>query len=207
MSSRDNLLLSDRGYDVDAAPVVVSAPAQRIDDSTRALLTSEHQRGVAEGRAAGLADGRRELEAAAAGLGQSVEAGFARLDAMLREQHEALAAALESRVLAAVRAVLGNEPVDGPGLVVALRSAIAGIESTTVEVSVPRAHEVLAREALAGVSGLSVRVDESLGAHDAVVTGDAVTVDLRRERLLEELAQVLAGGAPLGPLGEGDGDA
>ena len=118
----------------------------------------------------------------------------------------ALAAALEARVLDAVRAVLGHEP-DGAGraLVAALRAAVAQVDAPDLEVRVPAAREDVVVAALVDHPHATVVVDPALGPDDAVVAGPAVDVDLRRTRLLAELAAVLDAGEPLGPLAPGEG--
>lgn len=190
----------------DGAPTVLGAPPRRLDDATRQLLERARAEARAQGHAEGLAQGRAELDATTDAVRAAVDAGVQELSGAVRDQHEALAVALESRVLDAVRAVLGHEPDDGGrALVAALRSAVAGIDAPTLEVRVPADRSEVVIAALADHPSAVVVVDPSLGPDDAAVTGPSVDVDLRRSRLLEELAEVLAASRALGPVAAGEG--
>lgn len=199
MSSSDRVL---SGHAPDATAVaLLDAPQRHHDAATRAALEEARAAGFAEGLAQGTARGRSELATAAAELGGDVRDQVAALREDVAAQHSALAVALEQRVLAAVRAVLGREPDDeGRALLDALRRVVADVDAPRLEVRVAPDRLELVRTGLADVAGLDVVADDGLGAGDARVLAPTVDVDLRRERLLDELAALLCDGPPLGEL-------
>lgn len=183
------------------AVTLLAAPQRHHDAATRAALDEARAEARVAGHAEGLAQGRAELAAAADAIAGALDAGVAELRAELAAQHAGLAEALERRVLAAVRAVLDREPDDaGRGLIDAVHRVVADLDAPALEVRVAPCRLELASRSLRDVAGVEVVADPALEAHDARVLAPTVDVDLRRERLLVELASLLEAGTPLGEL-------
>ena len=199
MSSSDRVLAGTPTGD--GSVTLLVAPQRHHDAATRAALDEARAEGRAQGHAEGLAQGRAEVEQAVAHLADDLEVGLAALREDVAAQHEQLAAALEQRVLACVRAVLDREPDDaGRGLLHAVTRDVAAVDAPALVVHVAPQRLEPVRAGLSGAAGVEVTADESLGPDDARVLAPTVDVDLRRERLLTELGVLLEAGSPLGAL-------
>lgn len=203
MSSSDRVLLP-AGATLDAAPTLLAVPDRPLDDATAALVDRERAAAHAAGHAAGLATGRAEVADAAGALTTTIQSALAGLAAAVTTQHATLAAATETRVLAAARAVLGEEPTEGRRVARAVADAVARVEAPQVQVRVPEALVALVAEALGTLEGAALVADPTLAGEDVRIVAADVDVDLRRARLLAALDEVLADSTPLGPLAPDD---
>ena len=181
-------------------PMLLAPPDRDLDDATRQLVAREraaaHAAGLEEGAARAREEARRDSAAIVAAIG----AAAGELVALVRAQHEGLAAALGERVLDATAAVLGREPDDdGRALVERLVAVVADLDDPDIVVRVPAERTDAVRAALDDDRARVVD-DEALGIGEARVTGAFADVDLRTTAMLAALDEVLAGVSPLGAL-------
>lgn len=180
------------------APAVVAparslgAPPPALDAGSRALIEAAaaeaYERGVADGRAAGLAEARAEVQRAVGGLVAAVQQAAAEAQAL-----RAAAADGDVRLARAIaEAVIGRTPHDGgAALLDRVREALTLLDDRPLVVRANPGDVDLLADGLRGLGGLTVEPDATLAPGEAHVAGQWGRAELTRAAAWERLREVL----------------
>lgn len=176
---------------VSARPRIVGADGPVFPEDLRRLVDAEVQAAHERGRADGFAAGRASVEEEWRSMAEAVRVAVREGLEALRGWREADAADLLAAAVEIARRVCSRAaPMGDDELAAGLRSALEALDDAPLEAIVHPSRAERLTEALAG-QGVQVRGDGSLGPDDVVVQGPWSRLELTAEAVWTAVAEAL----------------